>query len=152
MGQLSAHVRWHLKKGARRTVAAVASGCRAWDAPADRACACSRTTASATRSGIRSASARTTSSDRWRWLAEQRLAVSLADLEAFIAGRRALKDGAVLVTIDDGAPSVHTRAPSRSCGRHGIPAVLYVPAGELGADAAVRSRADANRRPPSATA
>jgi len=69
-----------------------------------------------------------------RWLAEQELAVSLADLEAFVAGRRALKDGAVLVTIDDGAPSVHTRA-FPILRRHGIPSVLFVPAGELGAGA-----------------
>jgi len=68
------------------------------------------------------------------WLANQRSAISLAQLERFIAGEHDLEDGAVLVTIDDGAPSVYEHAlPILQ--RYGIPAVLFVPAGELRDDA-----------------
>ncbi len=60
-----------------------------------------------------------------RWLAEEQRAVSLADLEAFLAGRRSLPDGAVLVSVDDGCRSVLTEMlPAWQ--RHGLPAVVYV--------------------------
>jgi len=143
MGQLSAHVRWHLKKGARRTVAAVSSGCRG--VATRRQTSVRVLTYHRFGDAVRDPfSVRADDFEQqMRWLAEQQLAVSLADLEAFIAGRRALKDGAVLVTIDDGAPSVHTRA-FPILRRHGIPAVLFVPAGELGTNVAA---ADANDAP-----
>jgi peptidoglycan/xylan/chitin deacetylase (PgdA/CDA1 family) len=55
-------------------------------------------------------------------------AVSLADIEAFLAGQRELPRGAVLVTIDDGDPSVYSIAlPILQ--KHGVPAVLYALAG-----------------------
>jgi peptidoglycan/xylan/chitin deacetylase (PgdA/CDA1 family) len=64
------------------------------------------------------------------WLAERNLAISLADLDAFIAGERTLADGSVLVTIDDGCPSVVSRAlPVLQ--RFDIPAIVFVPAGEM---------------------
>lgn len=67
-----------------------------------------------------------------RWLAEQRLAVSLDDVQAFVAGNRTLRDGAVLVTIDDGDAGIAAHAwPILK--RFGIPAVAFVIAGELGA-------------------
>jgi peptidoglycan/xylan/chitin deacetylase (PgdA/CDA1 family) len=69
------------------------------------------------------------------WLAERKLAISLADLEAFVAGERTLDEGSVLVTIDDGCPSVVSRAlPVLK--RYNIPAVLFVPAGEMAETAA----------------
>jgi peptidoglycan/xylan/chitin deacetylase (PgdA/CDA1 family) len=64
------------------------------------------------------------------WLREQQRAVSLAQLVDFIAGRCTLADGSVLVTIDDGCPSLHTDALP-ILRRYGIPAVAFVPAGEL---------------------
>ncbi len=74
------------------------------------------------------------------WLAERQLAVSLADVAAFLAGERPLANGSVLVTIDDGCPSVVSRAlPILS--RLRIPAVLFVPAGEL-TDSAAPAAAD----------
>jgi peptidoglycan/xylan/chitin deacetylase (PgdA/CDA1 family) len=64
------------------------------------------------------------------WIASRGLAVSLADLRAFLAGKKSLPDGAVLVTIDDGCPSLLTHAlPVLQC--YDIPAVAFVPAGEL---------------------
>lgn len=130
MGRLSADVRWHLKKGARRTFAALASGRQTVGAPR--------------RSGVHVLtyhrfgdaprdpfSVREDDFDRQMgWLSEQRLAVSLDEIEGFVAGTHTLKDGAVLVTIDDGAPSVRDRALP-ILRRHRIPAVLFVPAGEL---------------------
>jgi peptidoglycan/xylan/chitin deacetylase (PgdA/CDA1 family) len=66
-----------------------------------------------------------------RWLADRGLAVSLGDVEEFICGRTKLRDGCVLVTIDDGFESVYTRAlPILQ--RHHIPAVAYVSAGLIG--------------------
>lgn len=142
MGELSAHVRWHLKKGARRTVAAVSTGCRgvaARQQPSVRVLTYHRF-GNTVRDPF---CVRAADFDRqMAWLAEQHLAVSLVDLEAFVAGRGTLRDGAVLVTIDDGAPSVHTRA-FPILRRHGIPAVLFVPAGEIGASAASAREDDA---------
>jgi len=64
------------------------------------------------------------------WLAAEGLAVSLADVEAFVRGTKTMPDAAALVTIDDGCPSVFTRAlPILQ--RHRIPAVVFVPAGEI---------------------
>ena len=63
-----------------------------------------------------------------QWLAENRLAVSLADVEAFLAGEKVLPDGAVLVTVDDGFRSVHTRMLP-VLREYGIPAVAYVTPG-----------------------
>jgi peptidoglycan/xylan/chitin deacetylase (PgdA/CDA1 family) len=66
-----------------------------------------------------------------RWLAERRLAVSLAQVERFVEGREVLVDGAVLVTMDDGCRSVFTDALP-VLRDHRIPAVVYVPAGVVG--------------------
>ena len=63
-----------------------------------------------------------------RWLADRRLAVSLADVEAHLAGRKSLCDDAVLVTVDDGFQSVFTEMlPVLNL--YGIPAVAYVTPG-----------------------
>lgn len=63
-----------------------------------------------------------------RWLAEQRLAVSLADLEDHLAGRKRLADGSVLVTVDDGFRSV-ARVMLPALRRYAIPAVAFVSPG-----------------------
>ena len=44
--------------------------------------------------------------EQMQWLADRHLAISLSDLEAFLAGRLVLGDGRVLVTIDDGYEEV----------------------------------------------
>ena len=63
-----------------------------------------------------------------RWLAENRLAVSLEDLEAFLAGEKDLPENAVLVTVDDGFRSVCTEMlPVLK--QYAIPAVAYVTPG-----------------------
>lgn len=60
-----------------------------------------------------------------RYLAEGGLAVSLGDLEAFLAGQRDLPDGAVLVTVDDGFRSVYTQMfPVLK--KYAVPAVAYI--------------------------
>jgi peptidoglycan/xylan/chitin deacetylase (PgdA/CDA1 family) len=60
-----------------------------------------------------------------RFLAENELAVSLADVEAFLAGKKDLADGSVLVTIDDGYQCVATgMLPILT--QFSIPAVAYV--------------------------
>jgi peptidoglycan/xylan/chitin deacetylase (PgdA/CDA1 family) len=68
-----------------------------------------------------------------RWLAQTGLAVSIDDVEAFVAGRRQLPDGAILVTIDDGVRSVYTRARP-ILAHYGIPAVMYAAAGLISSD------------------
>lgn len=67
------------------------------------------------------------------WLARRRLAISLADLQEFLAGGERPPRGSVLVTVDDGCPCLYSRiAPIAE--RHGIPLVAFVPAGEVTAD------------------
>ncbi|HEY2386248.1 MAG TPA: polysaccharide deacetylase family protein, partial [Candidatus Binatia bacterium] len=67
------------------------------------------------------------------WLAQQRIAISLADLQRYLAGEGSLPRGAVLVTVDDGCPCIYDRvAPIAR--RHGIPLIAFVPAGELRED------------------
>lgn len=65
-----------------------------------------------------------------RWLAERRLAVSLAQVESFVSGQGKLPDGAVLVTMDDGCRSVYSQALP-ILREYAIPAVAYVPAGVI---------------------
>jgi peptidoglycan/xylan/chitin deacetylase (PgdA/CDA1 family) len=76
------------------------------------------------------------------WLARRRIAVSLADLQRYLAGDGRVPPGAVLVTVDDGCPCIYDRvAPIAQ--RHGIPLIAFVPAGELREDGS---------RPPASTA
>jgi peptidoglycan/xylan/chitin deacetylase (PgdA/CDA1 family) len=127
---MSADLRWLLKKGARRTVATIASGGRSVGAhrPSGVHVLTYHRFGDAPRDPF---SVGTDSFDQqMRWLSEQQLAIALEDVERFVAGIATPKDGAVLVTIDDGDPSVHEHAlPILK--RHRIPAVLFVPAGEL---------------------
>jgi peptidoglycan/xylan/chitin deacetylase (PgdA/CDA1 family) len=66
-----------------------------------------------------------------RWLAEQRLAVSLDDVLRFGRGELALPQDAVLVTMDDGFSSVWSVA-GPILRRYGIPAVAYITTGAVG--------------------
>jgi peptidoglycan/xylan/chitin deacetylase (PgdA/CDA1 family) len=60
-----------------------------------------------------------------KWLAEQGLAVSLDDIERFVRGEAPLKNGAVLVTMDDGFSSwLHIAAPILQ--KYRVPAVAYI--------------------------
>ena len=68
---------------------------------------------------------------RIRWLAREGRAIALADLKSFLAGRRALKDGAVLATMNDGFRSLLVEALP-IVARHDIPAGAFVPAGQVG--------------------
>jgi peptidoglycan/xylan/chitin deacetylase (PgdA/CDA1 family) len=68
-----------------------------------------------------------------RILAEERLAVSLAQVKRFVEGRETLPDGACLVTIDDGMMSTYTEA-FPVLRRWGVPAVAYCTAGLIGSD------------------
>lgn len=64
------------------------------------------------------------------WIGRTRRAVSLDDVLDFVAGRRTLPDGAVLVTIDDGFADVASVAlPVLES--LAIPAVAFIPAGGL---------------------
>jgi peptidoglycan/xylan/chitin deacetylase (PgdA/CDA1 family) len=69
-----------------------------------------------------------------RFLAERRLAISLGQLQRFVGGREELPDGACLVTIDDGLMSTFTEALP-VLAHHGVPAVTFICAGLVGADA-----------------
>jgi peptidoglycan/xylan/chitin deacetylase (PgdA/CDA1 family) len=64
------------------------------------------------------------------WISEHHLAISLANVQAFLAGDEVLADGSVLITVDDGCPSLFTRAlPILQ--HYRIPAVAFIPAGEI---------------------
>ncbi len=121
--------RWYLKKAARKGLAAAAWGSgylaarakvtagprvrvltyhRFGDRPYDPFCV--------TRRDFQA---------QMQYLADRRLAVSLDDLEAFLAGKRELPDGAVLVTVDDGFRSVYTEMlPVLK--EYAVPAVAYI--------------------------
>ena len=60
-----------------------------------------------------------------RYLAERQAAISLDDLEQFLAGEKQLPNGSVLVTVDDGFRSVLTEMLP-VLRDHAIPAVAYV--------------------------
>lgn len=65
-----------------------------------------------------------------RLLAESGRAISLAALLEFLDGGRTIPAGAALVTIDDGCPSsFHAAMPILR--RFDLPAVVFVPAGEI---------------------
>lgn len=68
--------------------------------------------------------------EQMRWLAGRKLAISLADLEEFLAGRRDVPNGSVVVTVDDGYQEVASVALP-ICRRYGIPAVVFVPTAEI---------------------
>jgi peptidoglycan/xylan/chitin deacetylase (PgdA/CDA1 family) len=64
------------------------------------------------------------------WIAQQRLAISLTDLQAFLSGQHDLIDGSVLITVDDGYHDLWSQAiPVLQ--RLRIPAVAFIPAGEI---------------------
>ncbi|MDH3602361.1 MAG: polysaccharide deacetylase family protein, partial [Candidatus Tectomicrobia bacterium] len=69
--------------------------------------------------------------EQMEWLAQRSLAISLDDLDAFLAGQRDLPDGAVLVTVDDGYDDVWSQA-APVLHRLGIPAVAFIPSAEVG--------------------
>jgi peptidoglycan/xylan/chitin deacetylase (PgdA/CDA1 family) len=75
-----------------------------------------------------------------RMLAERRLAVSLEQVQAFVAGHQTLPDGSCLVTIDDGLVSTLTEALP-VLARHRVPAVAFVSTAVIGR----RSEAQAER-------
>lgn len=63
------------------------------------------------------------------WLKERSLAISLQDFDEFLAGRRAVRRGSVLVTIDDGYSDLQVVLPVLR--RLGIPAVAFISAADL---------------------
>jgi peptidoglycan/xylan/chitin deacetylase (PgdA/CDA1 family) len=65
-----------------------------------------------------------------RWLSEQGLAVSLADVQAFVAGEKPLRDGSVLVTLDDGFHSTF-RYALPVLKKYGVPSVTFVTVGNI---------------------
>jgi peptidoglycan/xylan/chitin deacetylase (PgdA/CDA1 family) len=69
--------------------------------------------------------------EQMAWLSGEGRAVGLDDLEAFLRGERALRDGSVLVTIDDGCRSTHERALP-VLARERIPAVAFVTSSLVG--------------------
>lgn len=126
MTALAHQLRWHLKKIARH-------GCIAGSTLLPRA-----------RSGVRvltyhriAASARDPFAvapkdfaRQMQWISEQGLAVGVDDLLEYHAGHRELRDGSVLVTIDDGFLSLYQHAlPILSS--YNVPAIAFVPAGTV---------------------
>lgn len=65
------------------------------------------------------------------WLARNKLAVSLSDVAAFMAGSLDLPDDSILVTMDDGDPSVAEIAQP-ILAHYKVPAVAFVVAGAIG--------------------
>jgi peptidoglycan/xylan/chitin deacetylase (PgdA/CDA1 family) len=131
------HLRWHLKKAGRKILAlsALATGSldvanRSHKEPRLRVLTYHRFGQSPYDPFCVSVAS---FEEQMAWLAHQALAVSLADVDAFLDGGKVLPDGAVLVTIDDGFESLHSRAlPILQ--RYAIPAVAFITAGEVGLD------------------
>lgn len=68
--------------------------------------------------------------EQMAWLASEGRAVSLDDVIAFAEGKRELRDGAVLVTMDDGYESM-LKVAQPILAKHGVPCVAFVTAGLL---------------------
>ena len=69
--------------------------------------------------------------EQMSWLSEQGLAVSLAQVERFVSGHDELKEGSILVTIDDSSLSAYTHA-APVLKRYNIPSVAYVATANVG--------------------
>lgn len=76
-----------------------------------------------------------------RWLAEHGLLVSLDAVRDFVSGRATLPRNAVLVTIDDGCRTLLSEALP-ILRDYAVPAVAYVSAGLVGADAVAADHAE----------
>lgn len=131
---MTSSIRWHLKKTARKVIALGHwAARRVWSA--DHVATAELRVLTYHRFGetFRDPFC-VTSSDfaaQMAWLAEQGLAVSRADVDAFVHDGKALKPGSVLVTIDDGCRSVGTIAlPILK--RYRVPAVVFVSSGNVG--------------------
>lgn len=74
---------------------------------------------------------RQTFARQMHWLAAQNLAISLVDVQTWAMGTSTVRDGAVLVTIDDACSSVLTDALP-ILRDFAIPAVVYAPAALVG--------------------
>ncbi len=70
---------------------------------------------------------RQTFAQQMHWIAAQNLAISLVDVQTWAMGTSTVRDGAVLVTIDDACSSVLTDALP-ILRDFAIPAVVYAPA------------------------
>lgn len=143
MTPFSSNWRWHLKKVARRGVAACGAVTRplALTRPRVHALTYHRF---ADRPYDPFAVAPPIFESQMRWLRDRDLAVTLDQVEGYLEGRATLRDGSVLVTIDDGEPCLFERAlPILSA--YGIPAVAFVPVGELGAATASSATRRADR-------
>jgi peptidoglycan/xylan/chitin deacetylase (PgdA/CDA1 family) len=124
--------RWYLKKAARQGLAATAWG-SGWLAAAEGLAAGARVRVlTYHRFGHAAYDPFCVGPEvfqaQMRYLAESGLAISLAELDAFLAGRKELPRGAVLVTVDDGLRSVYTEMLP-VLRQYAIPAVAYVSPG-----------------------
>jgi peptidoglycan/xylan/chitin deacetylase (PgdA/CDA1 family) len=134
------HARWHLKKLARK-------GCALASQVSSQTSTCKLDVRALTTGSARPDATFSVQPDDFasRWVAgaarDRRVAARRGRL---IGGRRpSLVDGAVLVTIDDGCRPT-AALPLR---RYGIPAVAFVPAGELLTDAPHTAAANAGEAP-----
>jgi hypothetical protein len=128
MAYCISHSRWYLKKAARKGLAATAwaSG---WLAAGESVATAARVRVLTYHRFGESAYDPFCVSPgdfeaQMRYLAEGGLAVSLDDLEAFLAGGKDLPDRAVLVTVDDGFRSVYTEMLP-VLREYAVPAVAY---------------------------
>jgi peptidoglycan/xylan/chitin deacetylase (PgdA/CDA1 family) len=133
---VSANARWWVKKAARRSVASAAWLARRvgpnGSEPVVRAITYHRFADEAKNAFCVSPAV---FEAQMRWLAENGLALSLEQVEAFVAGRFDPKPGSVLVTMDDGYASVlEVAAPILR--EYAIPAVAYVSTAIVGDPAA----------------
>jgi len=147
-------MRWLAKKAARKGLAVGAWACSGLSLEHNRGCGRGQGTKPRVRvltyhrCGARARDPFCVSAEMFeaqmRLLSQQRRAVSLADLEAFLAGDKSLPEGAVLVTVDDGCRSVLTEMLPvwRRCG---VPAVVYVNPGLIGAHESQPAHALATR-------
>lgn len=131
MSRLRSELRWHLKKVARHTcIAAGSLLARSQD--------CVRVLTYhrfATARHDPFAVAPSAFAKQMEWIAERGAGVSLNEVLDFLAGRRSLPRGSVLVTIDDGYASLH-RVALPILQQQRLPAVAFLPAGLLDRPAA----------------
>jgi peptidoglycan/xylan/chitin deacetylase (PgdA/CDA1 family) len=128
--------RWYAKKAARRCLAAYGSVAPDFGRPRPRVHVLTYHRFTPVRFDP-FAVAPDVFAEQMRSLHERKVAVSLADVLGFVQGKNALPDGAVLVTIDDGEPCLYEQAlPILT--RYAIPAVAFVPAGELSGPGSAR--------------
>jgi len=131
----SRRIRWYAKKTSRTGMAAIAGGLGRWRPGNNAATGIRVLTYHRFGPSLRDPFCVEVGDfdAQMAWVAKNGLALTLEEIEAYLAGDPDTRREGVLVTIDDGFKSLLTAAVP-VLARHRIPAVAFIPVGKVGGD------------------